>query len=154
MRRSDREVKNPTEIENILQLCKTCHIAMSGGEFPYIVPMSYGYRLSGGVLTLYFHSASAGRKIDLLRENPLVCFEISSEGELLVSESPCRSGYSFSSIIGNGKAFFVENSEEKRRALSAIYLRQTGLDVVFSENQAASVCVFKIVSTDFSGKKK
>ena len=154
MRRKDREVTDCNEIKNILNQCKTAHVAMIDKGMPYVVPLSYGYELENEQLTLYFHSAKEGRKIDILKENNQVCFDISCEGEPLFAETPCNSGYYFSSIIGNGQVEFIENVEEKCKALRVMFYQQSGQEVLFTEEQAGTVCVFKIVSKDFTGKQK
>ena len=159
MRRKDREVADIGGIEEILQLCKTCHVAMVDDGQPYVVPLSYGYSiLEGDILELYFHSAYEGRKLDILRRHMRshnkVCFAMSHEGEPIHSEMPCQSGYYYASVIGFGDVSFLEDIDEKRSALSALFRHQTGEDVEFSLRQAESVCVFKIVSSDFTGKRK
>jgi len=128
---------------------------MADGGSPYVVPLSFGYRFpADDTLELYFHSAYEGRKIDILRKNSRVCFEISDEGEPIHSENPCYSGYSYSSVIGFGEVLFITDTAEKCEGLSVMFRRQTGRDVDFNESQAETVCVYKIVSKDFSGKKK
>jgi len=155
MRRKDREIKDREELEKILLLCKTCHVAMVDGSLPYVVPLSFGYRfVNDNVLELFFHSAYEGRKIEILKKNNMVCFEMSNEGEPLFADAPCNSGYYFSSIIGNGRVAFIENAEEKCEALSFMFRHQSGKDAVFTAEQAETVCVYKIVSADFTGKKK
>ena len=155
MRRRDREVSGIDGIEEILLLCKTCHVAMIDGGAPYIVPLSYGYSiLEGNVLELYFHSAPSGRKLDILRRSNKVCFEMAYEGEPVHTESPCNSGYYYSSVIGSGSVEFIDDPYEKCRALSVMFRHQSGKDVIFTAEQADSVCVFKIISADFTGKKK
>ena len=154
MRRKDREVKDQKEIEEILLRCRTCHVAMVDDGNPYVVPLSFGYELNGGKLELYFHSAHEGRKLDILKKNSRVCFEMSYEGEPLFADTPCSSGYFFGSVIGNGEAVFINDIDEKCRALSVLFRHQTGKDTVFTPGQAESICVFKIVSTDFTGKRK
>jgi len=154
MRRKDREVTDVNGIEEILLQCKTCHVAMVDHGIPYVVPLNYGYKiLDGNVLELYFHSAFRGRKIDALKRNNRVCFEMSYEGEPIHSEIACNSGYYFASVIGFGDAVFIEDSDEKCSALSIMFNHQAGRDVAFTADQAKNVCVFKIVSTDFTGKK-
>lgn len=69
MRRKDREVTDITEIKDILDLCKTCHLAMVDNNMPYVIPLSYGYEMQDGTLTVYFHSAAEGKKIDILKNN-------------------------------------------------------------------------------------
>ena len=155
MRRNDREITDITKIEEILHACKTCHVAMVNDGAPYLVPLSYGYKLlANNVLELYFHSASEGRKLDILRRNNMVCFEVSREGEPVHSETPCDSGYYFASVIGFGEAVFVNDTNEKREALTNMFRHQTGKNGTITAEQAENVLVFKIVSTDFTGKGK
>ena len=154
MRRTDREIRDIREIEGILLQCKTCHLAMADQGMPYVVPLSFGYRLRNHALELYFHSAHEGKKLDILRRNPKVCFEMACEGEPIFMETPCNSGYYYSSVIGYGNAEFVCDTAEKREALSIIFQCQAGKEMAFTEQQAGTVCIFKIVSTDFTGKRK
>jgi len=155
MRRKDREVTDSEQIRRILDGCKTCHLAMADGGLPYVVPLNYAYTMEGGVITLFFHCAKEGRKIGMLRSNDAVCFEMCIEGELVhPSDSPCDSGYYFSSIIGFGCATFVDDVDEKRSALSLLMKHQENMDVSFTPEQADSVCVFKVASADFTGKMK
>ena len=76
MRRANREIKDPLELEEILRTCDSCRIAIHAGTFPYIIALNYGYEYENGALTLYFHSANQGRKLDLLREDPHVGFQM------------------------------------------------------------------------------
>lgn len=154
MRRKDREVAGAEGIRKILDSCKTACVSMVDGDTPYVVPLSYGYDLEDGRLVLYFHCAKQGRKVDVLKKNPKVCFAVFHEGEPVHADTPCNSGYYFSSVIGNGTAEFIENPEEQQYALRAMFAHQTGEDVEFTEQQAAAVHVFKIVSHDFTGKRK
>jgi len=71
MRRSEREIKDTGEIEAVIRQAQVCRVAFAAGDSPYIVPVSFGYQDS----CLYFHSAPEGRKMDILRLNPRVCFE-------------------------------------------------------------------------------
>ncbi|MDP4094222.1 MAG: pyridoxamine 5'-phosphate oxidase family protein [Bacillota bacterium] len=154
MRRKDREVSDINEIENIIEKCKVCHLAMVDKGLPYVVPLNFGYDIEGNTLTLYFHSAKAGRKIDILRENNSVCFEICREDVLGYVEVPCNSGFSFESVMGFGNVEFVEDVNEKCKSLTLLMQHQSNQDFVFEEKHANAVCVFKVVTTDFVGKRK
>ena len=155
MRRKDREVINIGEIEKILLLCKTCHVAMVNDGVPYVVPLSYGYKiLDDKQLELYFHSALEGKKLDIFRKNNKVCFEMAFEGEPAHAETPCNSGYYFASIIGYGDVVFIDDPDTKCEALSIMFKHQTGKEVIFTVGQTENVCVFKISSLDFTGKRK
>ena len=154
MRRKDREVTTVDGIKEILDSCKTASIAMIDGSAPYVVPLNYGYEMVDGKLTMYFHSAKEGRKIDILKNNNKVCFTTFSEGEPIFTETPCNSGYYYSSVIGEGTAEFIENPSEKKHALQKIVEHQMGKRFEFTDEQADSVCVFKIISKTYSGKRK
>lgn len=154
MRRKDKEVTSKDGMNSILQLCKTCHVAMLEEDIPYIIPLSYGYKFEGDCLVLYFHSAKEGKKIDILKKNNVVGFAISDEGELILKEIPCDSGYYFSSIVGTGEVVFIEEIAEKCEALSLIFERQTERKVSFNKEQAQGVLVYKLISKEFTGKRK
>lgn len=154
MRRNDREVSDINTIKEILDMNKTANLAMVDDGMPYLVPMNYGYEVVDAQLVLYFHCATEGRKLQILKQNNAVCFSIFCEGEPLYAETPCNSGYFYSSVIGNGKAEFIETSPEKEHALHIIVAQQTGKSYTFTKEQAATVCVFKVISMDFTGKRK
>lgn len=155
MRRKDREVTDLQEMEQIIAGCKVCHVAMVDNGMPYLVPMNFGYELRDGILALYFHCAKEGRKLDILKNNNNVCFELCIEGEpVYAKETPCSSGYYYQSVIGNGKMEMVSDVQEKCKGLSLLMKQVAEAEVFFNKDQADTVCVLKIVSADFTGKKK
>lgn len=155
MRRKDREVTHLDEIKEILKSCKTCHVAMVDEGKPYVIPLSFGYEMIDDELSLYFHCAKEGRKIDILHRNNSVCFEMCCEGEPInAHKTPCNSGFYFASVIGYGKVEFITDINEKIKALTLLVKHQAGIDAQFTERQAEAVCILKIVSNDFTGKRK
>jgi nitroimidazol reductase NimA-like FMN-containing flavoprotein (pyridoxamine 5'-phosphate oxidase superfamily) len=155
MRRKDRELTKPEDILRIIKDCRVCRIAMVGQGRPYIVPMNFGYEFMEGTLSLFFHCAGSGKKIDILKENDDVCFEMDCGHDLKEGPIACEYGFSYASVIGNGKAEFVEDFEGKSNALLKIMEHQTGkTDFLFDENIVKETTVFRIVSTEYSGKRK
>ena len=143
MRRKDREVININEIDKILIQCKTCHVAMVNDGAPYVVPLSYGYKIfDGSLLELYFHSALEGKKLDILKNNNKVCFEMAYEGELVCADTPCNSGYYFASVIGYGNVIFIDDVNKKCEALSIMFKHQSGREIVFTASQTENISVF------------
>ena len=132
MRRSDRAVTAPQEIRDILDRCKVCRLAMADAAGLYIVPMNFGYTLEEGRLTLYFHSAREGRKIDAITAAPQVAFEMDGGHALTAGDAPCDYSYRYESITGTGRAAFCRTAEEKAAGLRAIFLHQTGQDFAFT----------------------
>ena len=82
MRRSKRQVKDLSAIQEIVGACKVCRLAMQDQEGLYIVPMSPGAKWDGEKLTLYFHCAGEGRKISALRAAPRCAFEMDCDWRL------------------------------------------------------------------------
>lgn len=153
MRREERQVSDEALLKGILNSCKVCRLAMIDAGKPYLVPLNFGYSLNAGMLTLYFHCASAGRKLTALRSAPEVCFEMDTEHQLRTAEVPCQFSFGYSSIIGTGKAVFLEDAVEKAAALTKIMAHQTGGNgFPVSAEMAGAVTVFQVESTDFTGK--
>lgn len=153
MRRSDREVTNLAELEQIIRKCSVCRLGMSENNIPYVVPLNFGYELKGGTLTLFFHCAKEGKKLDILRNNTNVCFEMDCGHELVVKETACSCSMKYESIIGSGKAEFLDDMQEKKRALSKIMGKYTGRsDFRFEQSAVEHLVVFKVETPDFTGK--
>lgn len=153
MRRSDRQLTLKEDIIKILDTCKVCRIAMVDGNKPYIVPMSYGYEYPGDILSLYFHCAKEGRKIDILKANQHVCFELDYGFELIEADTACNYSNSYVSLIGSGTVEFIEGYEKKGSALDKLMKTQTGKEgFTYSEKAVEQVIVFKITTKDFTAK--
>lgn len=152
MRRKDREITDIKEILAILEACKVMRIAMCRENRPYVVPLSFGYSYENGGFTLYFHCAKEGKKLDWLRENPCLAFEMDCGHNMLPAQSPCSYGYECQSILGEGTAFFVEDPEEKKEILHRYMKHQTGRDFSFTDAQAETVGICKILVEHISAK--
>lgn len=152
MRRKDREIADDQLFLEIIDQCKVCRLGLLDAQGIYIVPMNFGYIYEDEQLSLFFHSAKEGRKLDALRANPAVCFEMGCEHQLLEASTPCGYGYAFKSIIGQGKVSFIESVGEKKLALQALMHHQCGGEFIFSDCMMQSVVVFKVLVECISGK--
>jgi hypothetical protein len=149
MRRKEKEIKDPAIIQAVMKEATVCRLAMADDSGPYIVPLCFGRRNN----TLYFHSAHKGRKIDLLRNNPRVCFEIDTAARVLEGESACDWGMRYRSIIGFGTAVFIEEPQQKRRALDIIMAQYAEGGFEFPDNKLAATAVFKVEIESMTGKQ-
>lgn len=157
MRRRDREVTDLTEIKAIVEKNMILHLGLFDEEFPYVVPLHYGYeyREETDQFIFYTHGARQGHKIDLIHQNPNVCVQI--EGEVVPDDDydvPCKYGAFFSSFIGRGKAELLEDSEQKAYALNLLMQHQAGKTFEFTEKMTKPVGVIKIVIDQYSAKAK
>jgi len=122
---------------------------MADKNGPYIVPLSFGYRDG----SLYFHCARKGRKLDILKKDKRVCFEIDTDHEIVESEKACKWGMKYKSVIGMGNVFFIEDMESKKKALDIIMHHYSGRSVVFEEKEIDRVVIFRIDIESMTGKK-
>jgi nitroimidazol reductase NimA-like FMN-containing flavoprotein (pyridoxamine 5'-phosphate oxidase superfamily) len=155
MRRKDRAVTDPKEILKIISKCDICRLAMVDDGKPYMIPLNFGFQMEGDELTLVFHSARLGRKIDALHIHPDVCFEMDCEHALIEGEAGCDYSFAFSSVIGFGKVEFIYNYEDKLKALQLLMKHQTGHDDFhFSPKSVDNVTVYKVATKAYSAKRK
>ncbi|MEA1964472.1 MAG: pyridoxamine 5'-phosphate oxidase family protein [Candidatus Aerophobetes bacterium] len=150
MRRKGKEIKDKNAIESIIKRATVCRIALSENNVPYIVPLSFGYKDN----CLYFHSAKEGKKIDIIKKNNNLCFEFDIENELVKAEDACNWDMKYYSVIGCGKAFLVEDFEEKREALDIIMEHYSGKSSFeYPEKTVSNVAIIKVKIESMSGKK-
>lgn len=154
MTRREREVTDINKIKEILDKSKVLHLGLVDGDEAYVVPMNYGYTLEDGKLTLWLHGAKRGRKLDLIRANPKVFFEMECGIQPFEGEIACKYGIEYSSIMGRGKAEIIEDIEIKKAALSYLMKTQTGKDFEFEDKMAAVVSIIRIDVSEFTAKHR
>ncbi len=71
MRRPEKEIHDPAGIMAFLDEAAVLRLALNDDSTPYIVPLCFA-RLEN---VLYCHSATKGRKLDLIARDPRVGFE-------------------------------------------------------------------------------
>lgn len=116
MRRANREISDPSAIRALMEEALVCRIGLCDGGTPYVVPMNFGL----GENCLFLHCATEGRKLDILRQNDRVCFEMDFLREIRQGPASCGWGALYESVIGFGRAALVDDPAEKRFALDRI----------------------------------
>ncbi len=152
MRRKDREITDLDEILKIMKKCDVCNIAFFDKEYPYIIPMNFGFSSRNGETALYFHCALAGKKLDLLRSNPKVGFEMDCSHNLVIEELDCECTMEFESICGNGTIEILPE-DQKIAALGELmkqYKKQPGMN--FNEKYVKAIEVLKLTVNEITGK--
>ena len=157
MRRKDREVLDEIKIDEFIRNCDCCRIGFYDKENDevYIVPLNFGYSNIDNKRVFYFHGAKEGRKIELISKTKKVSFEMDSNHELIVGKMACNYSERYQSVMGIGIISFVEDKEEKAKALNEIMFQSTGeKDWEFLEPMLNGVVVFKIEVTSISAKER
>ncbi len=122
MQKKEKEITDRNEIDDILKKNTVCRIALSDNNKPYMIPVSYGYDDE----KIYIHCAQEGRKLDIIKKNRHVCFEVSDNIGLVGGESACQYTARFRSVIGFGEIEIVIDRERIRKGLNIIMRQHTG----------------------------
>lgn len=150
MRRKDKEITEKKVIDDILSKAEICRLGLSNKDMPYVIALNFVYKEN----VIYFHSAKEGKKIDYIRQNNNVCFEVDTDIELIKSDQACKNSMKYKSIIGFGKAFIIDSVSEKKKALDLLmekYIKIAPHE--YPENMLNNVCIIKIAIESMTGKQ-
>jgi len=96
------------QIENLLKQQVIGRIACQENGVPYIIPINYFYDGKH----IFCHS-SMGKKIEIMRKHPNVCFEVDD----------IKSVFNWQSVIAVGKFEEITDMDEKERAMQGLIHR-------------------------------
>jgi len=154
MTKRELQITDESRILQILDTAKVLHLGLAVDNEPYVVPMNYGYCLEDGKLVLYLHSALRGKKLDMIRQNPKVSFELDCDRIPFEGKVACQYGLAYSSVMGRGMARIVEDVEEKKKAMSVLMKTQTGMDFSFEDRLVSIVAVIRIDVAEYTAKQR
>jgi nitroimidazol reductase NimA-like FMN-containing flavoprotein (pyridoxamine 5'-phosphate oxidase superfamily) len=101
-------------------------LGLSRDDQPYIVPVNFAFK-DGHI---YVHCAEAGMKIDFLRANSKVCFEVDERIGTVADPVICDYDTAYRSVIIFGLARLVMDLQEKTDAMRLIAVKYAfGKDV-------------------------
>ena len=127
--------------------------------FPQIIPMNFVYH--GGVI--YMHSHPFGEKLDNIRRNPKVGFEVDQHICFLPSyyfhpTDASQADTLYISVVMKGKAEIVHENDEKAVALNALmekYQKEGKYEALDANMPSVhEVAVIKVVPVEMHGKYK
>ena len=150
MRRKQQEITDKDIIRKIMADAEVLRLGMCKDNKPYVVPLSFGF--DGEYV--YFHTGKSGMKVDYLKSNPNVCFEVESKSELVKHETDaCKFNVSYRSVIGFGEALEITGNAEKRKALNIMMEHYTGKEWDIPLPMLLMVGVWRIKVTSLYGKQ-
>ena len=151
MRKADREIRDRESIRALMEEALVCRIGLADGLTPYVVPMNFGL----GEGCLYLHCATEGRKLEILRKNDRVCFEMDLLREIKQGSETCGWSARYESVIGFGRAVFLTDPDQKRRGLDRIMDHYgAGAPFRYPDDVLARTTVIRIDITEISGKRR
>ena len=150
MNRSEREINDRGQIDEIIHDGEVCHLAFAARNDPYVVPVSYGY--DGEYL--YIHTAKEGKKIDCAAANPRVCFAIERNVKLAVNDSsPCKWTLTYESVVGYGQMEELTELDDKNYGLSEVVRHYSGKGWDFKGHELDSTRIWRISVDSVTGKR-
>lgn len=152
MRKKEKQITDQAALEAILQRAQVLRLAMCDEGRPYLLPLNFGY--SQG--RVYIHCAREGRKLDILRRNPRVCFEASVDLSLRLPnnrQDACGYSMNYRCVIGEGDAVILQAPEDVRKGLDVIMRHYGEGPFQYKENGLAHAAVIRIDVDSLSGKQ-
>ena len=129
MRRWKKEIKDKAIIIDLLNTCHVGRLGTIGKDgYPMVKPLNFTYAmkiippspplLKGGERgfgKIYFHTAKEGEKIEDIKRDNRVCFEVDLPIAYVkgTAADPCKAEYLYRSVIIKGKAYIVEDKDER-----------------------------------------
>ena len=153
MRRNERETSDIQVIEEIIGKADVCRIAIANSNIPYIVAMNFGYK---GIpeKILYFHCANEGRKLEMIRQNNYVCFEMDTDHQIYNGIKGCDWGMKYSSVVGYGNISIVTENEAKKTGLNYIMSHYGGEgEYFYDEKVLERTIILRLDIKEMTGKK-
>ena len=145
------EITDRDEINKIIQSCKTCFLAISDNNKPYVLPMNFS--LDGD--TVILHSAQSGRMWDGIKTNPNVCINWTLGEELAWQNERVGCSYRVrsKSVVVEGVVEFVDDYEEKYRLLKTFMSQYSEREFKFNPPAVKNVGILKVHIQKISAKE-
>ena len=118
MRRKDKEITDKDEIDDILSNTTVGRLGTCANGIPYITPMNFTYDKETS--KIFLHCANEGRKLENIRVNQNVCFEVEEVKNVLVKQPTCASSVAYRSVILFGSIKTITDLKSKNEALQKL----------------------------------
>lgn len=150
MRRFDKLITDTLAIEKILKESTICRIGFSIDGESHIVPVNFGYQDN----KLYIHSAPGGNKIEFIKKNNRICFEMELDHEIIKGKVACDWTTKYRSIIGYGRISIVNEKTTKIEGLDIIMSKYGGPATNIYSDKSLENMVLLIIEIDtLTGKQ-
>jgi len=150
MRRKDKAITEREIIDNIIHGAQICHLACSLNDQPYVIPVSFGYDGT----KVYIHTARAGKKNEIFKQNSRVCLAFNKDIELIVNqERACGWSFNFQSVIAEGEINEINDPDLKKTALNHIMRHYSGKEWEMPEKSIAGTNAWNVELRTITGKR-
>ncbi|MEN8116429.1 MAG: pyridoxamine 5'-phosphate oxidase family protein [Bacteroidota bacterium] len=144
-------IEDRTEIFEIIKACKTCYLAMSDGDLPYVLPMNFVLDNNNVIL----HSAQEGRMWETIKKNPKVCINWTLGEELAWQDVQVGCSYRVKSksVLVEGTVEFIDDYDEKYRCLEILMSQYSDREFKFNVPAVKNVGILKVSINKLTAKE-
>lgn len=151
MAKNGRELIYFQELVQTLNVCDTIHIGFHGEDYPYVLPVSFGFDIVDSQVVVYFRSKEDGFKQELIAKDPRVCVQ----AEILYNYFDIPREYvscSYGSIIAYGKVEELPK-EEYENAMELILTHCGYEGFTYDKGILDQSRMYKIVLKNMTGRE-
>ena len=154
MRKSDREIKSKEEIIDIIKRCDVIRLAFNNGDYPYILPLNFGFEVKNDKVIFYLHSALEGTKVDIMKKDNRASFEMDTKHELQYYEEKGYCTMSYESIIGRGRIRILPEDEKMNALKKLMGHYHKSEDTYFNPAAISRTLVYLLEVEEMTAKRK
>jgi len=154
MRKLNKKITDAKIIIDLLNSAPVGRLGTVGQDgWPMVKPLNFAYHEG----RIYFHCAREGEKLDDIRRDSRVCFEVDLPVAYVkgTPDNPCRATCLYRSVIVRGRAVIAEEQGERRAALDALmrkYQSEGGYGP-YLEEKLDLTCIVRVEVEGLSGKE-
>jgi hypothetical protein len=142
-------IESAEEMEKLLTEERVGYLGLSQHNVPYVVPLTFGY-WEGKII---FHGSLEGKKLEIIRENPAVCFTVSRHyGEMVSHPQGAECHADSDSVICYGRARIIEDIQERCRILNKFNRRLQPQAREITEEEVEFCCAVEIRIEQMTGR--
>ena len=133
MHHADREIRDKEIFKAILDMCDVISIGFFDDEYPYVLPVNFGYEFEDN-LVFYTHHAVTGYKNKLVQNNPKVCVT-AYKFIANIHNDYDNSSHDYRSVMAFGEMSFIQRDSDEYGKAWSVMCRCNGKtvpDVVFN----------------------
>jgi hypothetical protein len=150
MRRKDKQVSDIAVLHGVIKKATICRIGLVKEDRPYVIPLNFGF----DGRHIYFHSATSGEKVEILKMNKHICVEFEQDISFIENEKPCDWAVRYLTVVVHGSVELLSDTVEKRYGLNQIFehYKAGGDQYIFTDEDLKPVLVFKVIVEEIIGK--
>lgn len=147
MQKADCEIVDREMQKAILDMCQVINVGFFDDEYPYVIPLNYGYSFEDD-LVFFTHHALKGHKLGLIEKNPNVCVETNAFADG-INNPRSHTSHDFRSIVAFGKMEQLKpGTDDYKLALRKLYecngRAEKATEAFVNADHSKSMLMFKI----------